>query len=361
MFASALLAAAFQIGPFYQQKPGYAALRPLCASELEDTDVLWPVFTSHRDWWRFCLLAHWQAGENGSYQFDISPVWFNGVDRGGESYWGLFPLYGHHPHVMLVHDLDFALWPLWTRYSMPRGGEDGRMTTNSVLFPFFSWRDDGSWSFWPVCGVNRQRESVHRYVFWPLFTWASYREDRDTAGEGSSWMLWPLFGRVDRAREKQTLVLPPFFSSARAGGNASETSLRCPWPFFGLESGVRCERISLWPLYEHVHWRSYSKGESSGDVTRFGWKLVELYDDETRVFPFFVSGRGYFRLWPFWESEEEGGVSRGRFLSLVPIRNIPQIDRNWAKFWTFYEREETPVAIRHSLFWGIIRWGGVKW
>ena len=49
-------------------------------------------------------------------------------------------------------------------------------------------------------------------------------------------------------------------------------------------------------------------------------------------------------------------MTRGRFLSLFPIRNVPAVDRNWAKFWTFYERASDPVGTDHSLFWGIIRW-----
>ena len=94
-------------------------------------------------------------------------------------------------------------------------------------------------------------------------------------------------------------------------------------------------------------------------MTRFGWKLVELYDDETRVFPFWTSRKdgSYFRLWPFWESVRgSDGVTRSRFLSLFPIRWVPAVDRNWAKFWTFYERAEGRNGIDHSLFWGIIRW-----
>ena len=70
MFAEALLASALQIGPFWQQWDGHKALCPIWShdetaetardSASDTTDVLWPVFTSHRDWWRFCLLMHYQ-------------------------------------------------------------------------------------------------------------------------------------------------------------------------------------------------------------------------------------------------------------------------------------------------------------
>ena len=56
---------------------------------------------------------------------------------------------------------------------------------------------------------------------WPVATWATYRDDRDTAGEGYSWMLWPLYGQVRRERESQDLFLPPF---QREGSSPEERS-----------------------------------------------------------------------------------------------------------------------------------------
>ena len=377
MLSSVLLAAAFQVGPFYEQRPdeGYLAVRPFYAREGESDDVLWPVFTSHRDWWRLLLFLHYQEQDDGGWQFDMMPLWFNGHrpargDGPGEDYWGLFPVYGHHPHIAMMYDVDFALWPLWLRYRMPRPSKGRWMTSNAVLFPLFSWRDDGSWGFWPVYGVNHQRESDHRYVLWPLATWATYRADRDTAGEGHSWMFWPLYGRIRRERERQDLFLPPFFSWtetyskpwAERGNSAPETRLRCPWPVFEWESTSSRSRISVWPLYERVHWRTYKEGEDAGDVTRIGWKLVELYDDETRVFPFWTSRKdgSYFRLWPFWEAETKDGVTKSRFLALFPLRWVPAVDRSWSKFWTLYERESDVNETRHSLLWGIVRWRVAK-
>ncbi len=372
MLANLLFAAAFQILPFYEQKPAddYYALRPLWSTEAEVTDVLWPVFTCHRDWWRFCYLVNWQryAETDGGYQFSIVPLWFNARDKTGENYWGFFPLWGHHPHVAAMTDFKFGLWPLWHQYKKPRGRE--WLETNSVLFPFVSWRSDGAWSAWPFYGLNRQRESDHRYALWPLVTWASYREDRDTAGAGYSWMVFPLFAQIDRARETQTSLLPPFFSvatvrNARAldGLNSCpDLRVRAPWPLIEYERTLARERFSLFPFYERtVNYDYHARGRKErARVTRLGWKLVELYDDETRVFPFWVSGQGYFRLWPFWESETKSGVTDGRFLALFPIRWVPAVDRNWAKFWTFYENRSYPAYTDHSLFWGIIRWRSSK-
>ena len=52
MLAEALLlASAFEVGPFYEQRRDYAALRPLASSAGETTDVMWPVCTYHSLLW----------------------------------------------------------------------------------------------------------------------------------------------------------------------------------------------------------------------------------------------------------------------------------------------------------------------
>ena len=84
------------------------------------------------------------------------------------------------------------------------------------------------------------------------------------------------------------------------------------------------------------------------------------------ILPFYQQKPDYAAFRPFWSREGETSdvlwpvftAHRDwrRFLSLFPIRWVDGVDRNWAKFWTFYERDENPVETRHSLFWGIIRW-----
>jgi len=376
MFAEALLASALQIGPFWQQRDGHKALCPVWshdetaesarASASDTTDVLWPVFTSHRDWWRFCLLMHYQEQKEGGYQFQLIPVWFNGNDPRSGDYWGLFPLWGHHPHFLLMYDWDFCLWPVWMRYKTPRPSERRWMTSNVVLFPFFHWRDDGSWGAWPLCGRGLQRESDHRYALWPFVTWANYREDRDTAGAGSSWMVWPIWADVSRERESQWMFLPPLFAHSKTKDGSR---LRCPWPFVEIERTTSRSRTSVFPLYECVTLKDYGGGADSSSATRFGWRLVEIYRDgkgeveETRVFPFWTKGRRYFRLWPFWASEtvDDGGeVVYSRCLNLFPIHWVDAVDRNWSPYWTFYESRSNPVCTDHSLFWGIVKWRTFK-
>jgi hypothetical protein len=378
MFAELLLATVFQIGPFWQERADRTALCPVWSTARagadETTDVLWPVFTAHRDWWRFCWVVHAQR-EIGTAagQFEIIPLWFSGQDRDGESYRGLFPIWGRHPHILMLEDWRFCLWPIWMRYQTPRPSEQRRMETTAVLFPFLHWRDDGSWGFWPFCGYGKRRESDHSYVLWPLATWADYRADRDTAGAGRSWMLWPIWADVSRERESQRMFLPPFFSFAETrspdwsarGDSCPGLLVRCPWPFFEFERTLTRERLSLFPLYEREETRTRLAGVPDGGVTRFGWRLVELYEnaaaqiEETRVFPFWLQNKTHVRLWPLWSetaTDAAGEVRVRRSLDLLPIRWAASVDRNWAPYWTFYESVSNPVYTDHSLLWGIFSW-----
>lgn len=349
-----VLATAFQIGPFYEQKPEMAAVRPFWSYEKETTDVLWPVFTAHDDWWRFCWFTHYQTCPDDGYQFEIIPLWFNGRDREKGDYAGFFPIYGYHPHILTLYDFRFCLWPLWMQYRTPRPKEDRWMTSNAVLFPFVHWRDDGSWGFWPIYGISHNRADTHQYCLWPLFNWIDYQADRDTSGAGCGWMFWPLCGHVDRERENQWLFLPPFFSYATTPSGSLGRYL---YPIVEIERRTERDRTSVFPLYEHIINKRFYDGAATDEIYRFGWRLVEVLPDETRVFPFWVSRDDYFRFWPFWESETaKDGTVYGRFLSLFPIRWVESVDRNWSKFWTFYEQVRRPVSTRHSLLWGIIRW-----
>lgn len=372
MFAKIFLLAAIQIGPFFEKRDDYLAVRPFYAKEESVTDIMWPLFTSHENWWRALLFIHYQENPaESSYQFSILPFWFNGKTRNGETYAGLFPFYGEHPHIMLMNDLKFCLWPIWHKYSMPRRGAfEDKVTTQSILFPFISFSDDQSWGVWPFYGIKNRRESIHQYALWPFVTWANYREDRDTSGAGTSWMVWPLCGSIERERENQTLILPPFFSFTEILPKKNTLNskpyfrIRCPWPFIEYEEMAKRNRLSIWPIYESIKNYTFGDGELTSSTKRFGWKLIELYDDETRVFPFLVTrkDKSYFRLWPFCEIQTDNSqqVKYTRFLSLNPIRHSPQINRNWSKFWTFYECIENPVCSHHSLFWGLIRWNNVK-
>ena len=391
------------VGPLFEYDfdTRFHALRPLYAHDPETaTDVVWPLGTVHREserrWWRAFLVGYGsyeaegegdsECGRSSASSFNIFPLWFSGISREGDSYWAAFPLYGTHPHFLMMDDLSFVLFSIYLSYTTPyrpepdaesRGDAPApRARSRAVLWPLFSWKESprSSFGFWPLFGWANRRESFHCYFLWPVFTSASYMDDRDTGGAGASWMLWPLCGGVNRERETQFLFLPPFFSWAQTSGG---WRLRTPWPVVDIERLPTRHRTSVWPLVERVEGYSYFATNRVEESTwRFGWKIVEnttLLTERTRedVFSFFpifsyetrrVTGcanptASYLRVWPFYERSVVDGCRKERVLDLMPMRHAPAVDRNWAPFWTLWSRRDLPDGrTRHSVLFDFIVW-----
>ena len=367
---------------FWAFRPFYAQVR---APETTERDFLWPIATCHSRedalWWRAFFIAYGddREGREPSWSFNLLPIFFCGSDRLDRGYWGLFPLYGTHPHFLLMDDWRFVLWPLWMDYDVKN------VHHGAVLWPIVTWKenDTATVGVWPIFSHARLRESDHWYALWPLATWARYDEDRDTSGAGYSWMFWPLCGHVSRARETQYLFLPPFFSYTQT---PHVRRWRLPWPLVDVELGSRRNRISVWPFYEHLDGFPYTSADTPPDARtpdertrRYLWLFAEdteLTTDtthETRfsIFPFWTYERrqakgkdgvwretsSFLRIWPFWRSETEHGRTRRRVLDLVPIRHAEGLDRNWSPFWTFWTSESLRGgSTDHSLLWNIITW-----
>ena len=370
----------FRLGPLFEYRATregatFWALRPFYSrlndpvSDTRVSDVAWPLGTFHRDreqaWWRM-LLAYGSDNdvgrEDSAWKAALFPLYFQGRSRQGEDYWALFPLYGHLPHVLLMDDIDFALFPLYLNYAV------NGVERDYYLWPVFSRMghepDATRTGVFPLYGQTWKRESRHTYAFWPFWTSAVYEGARNP---GSSWMLFPLAGQVDRDKERQWLVLPPFFSHAVTDGGER---WRLPWPFIETATTQTSRRRSFWPLYGD---RQHADGRSWYAL----WPLVEHFSlrskgrrtERSRFFPFYVgetvygidsSGveqvkETYTRMWPFYSREETERGTRLRALELSLIRYSGGIERNWAPFWTVYERSEREGDVAHDALWGLLQ------
>ena len=66
----------------------------------------------------------------------------------------------------------------------------------------------------------------------------------------------------------------------------------------------------------------------------------------------------YTRVWPFWSRLRTPERTHWRVLELNPIRHSAAVERNWAPFWTFYEKTETKTESRWEALWGLL--GGTR-
>ena len=370
----------FRIGPLFEYRATregatFWALRPFysrVSDPVSDTrvdDVVWPIGTFHRLheqlWWRMALAYGTDLDVNrddAAWSAALFPIYCQGRTRQGEDYWALFPIYGHVPHMLLMDDIHFVLFPLTLDYRV------NGVERDYYLWPIFSHTGNepgvSRTGVWPLYGETQRKEESHTYCFWPFWTSAVYSGENNP---GKSWMLFPLCGSVDREKEHQWMALPPFFSHAVTD---SAERWRLPWPFVETVSSKTVQKRSFWPLYGDV---------GSDDEKRWyaAWPLIESFTltagkrrtERSRFFPFYVGEtvyerdaagaervrETYTRFWPFYARESDDSGSRLRALELSLIRFSGGIERNWAPFWTFYERTEQGHAVTHDALWGLIQ------
>ncbi|MDR2850140.1 MAG: hypothetical protein LBW77_06335 [Verrucomicrobiota bacterium] len=378
----------FRLGPFFEYRATreggtFWAVRPFYSkvidpvSDTRVTDVVWPLSTFHRDreqaWWRF-LLAYGKdddvARDDSAWSVSVLPFWFQGRTREGEDYWALFPIYGHLPHVLLMEDINFVLFPFYLDFEV-NGLE--RVHTPWLLHSHLTENpnvsEHGIFPFW--CRQENNKYQVDRlYAFWPFWTSAVYRGERNP---GSSFIFFPFYGEVNREKETQRLVLPPLFSHAQTD---SAERWRLPWPFYETQTTRETattkasRKRSYWPVYGDF---------TGGDETRWyaAWPLIDhsvtamprRRVEQNRFFPFYRSevtyrrdaegvereASRYTRVWPLYERDATPEASRLRVLALSPIRYSGGIERNWAPFWTVYEREAAGGGAAHDALWGLLK------
>ena len=386
----------FRIGPFYEERverdgTRFTALRPFFSyarrpeSDASVTDVLWPLahWTACRDryYGRFANTA-WsrETGEQTqSHFFTLFPLWFHGRNREYESYFGLFPLYGHLPAFAgVAKNVDFTLFPLYLAYTT---AGSRAIRTRYLLFPLLSWQTDGAspepreierTGIFPFAGTRRDGQGENSYILWPFWSRAHYDSD---LRQGSAWMLWPLAARIDTSTESGWLFLPPIIRHTR--GPAQR--LTRIWPLFEYAQDPEREKFSLWPIYgqtayeTHRHW--YALWPLIAGATR---QSQHLQQPETtrfvRLFPLWFSEtveragqspdqppttlQRYVRLWPLYSRiKHRDGSQSLRIPDLYPLRNAAGIERNLAPLWTLYEFRRNPDGTADNfLFWGLIHW-----
>lgn len=379
----------FRLGPFFEwgSREGEGmtrlAVRPFYAWERsevrrvdEDMEVVWPL--THFAWrgdefhWRVGM-AFWQEADrterlSRDYSFAMPPIWTNGRDM-GKDYWGLFPIYGRLPKFFLTEDFQWGLFPLWLRYRT--GGSRG-VVRDYFGWPFFSLKYDADrtrWALWPLYGTKWEPEYEARFVAWPFWNDQVFHRRRH---HGYAWMLWPVCERIKADTEWGWGVLPPLFRYSETVDGAR--LIRAPWPLFERYTDARESTWRSWRFWGMTHrgtrdgwWFMYPIGVHQRQRTE------NQYTRMSRFWPFYVEeetvgydvrGRGrveerYFRLWPFYSSfyREDVGLKR-KALTLLPIRDVPAVERNWAPFWTFYTARRRPGEreVLHELFWGLIWW-----
>lgn len=380
-----------KVGPFYERvvtsdgslRESY---RPLLYTHIEAEggdavrrEVFWPIYDSSRRGdsltWRFLIWFGYDKDttQSGSYgRTWLFPFWFSGTTKKGQNYAALFPGYGTI-RDMYFDRIHFVLFPIWVEY------DRGASSTWSVLWPFISkttGEKRNGFKVFPFYGqMERKDIDKTRFVLWPFWSSGEYYN----RNPGSSWMLFPVLGRVDRESESSWLVIPPFFNFTAGKGKLDYyRKINCPWPFIQIHDGKDWHKRYFWPIYTHRYddagdysARSYlwpffnfrtAKRAGLNERTR---SALLLYADsdirrdsdgdgfyETQV-------EEYSRLWPVYSYRSDPTNSFFKFPDLSFSKRTGALERNLLGMFTLYTRgaSEELNRVDHEALWGMFRYG----
>lgn len=290
-----------------------------------------------------------------------------------------FPIGGRVEELLSWDELEFILWPLWTKST-----RQGR-TSYHVLFPFFSWTsapDGGGWRAWPLVGHSWVDDRYDRWwALWPILSYRRENLKSSPRYHQTQWAVFPLYGEVRQGTYRSTTVLWPFFGYSRDPATGF-WAWDGPWPLVRImrpgnqelvplprNPGDR-ERTRFWPFYSHY----------SGDGLEsswYGWPFVNVRHEESMltdrdglmILPFWQSfdrrdkdGHElvYEKLWPVYQYEREGSATDGytrRYLfpQLSPFWRLPDLDEHYSWLYELYNAEVGEHTAHERALFGIWR------
>ncbi len=354
----------------------FCALRPVAAAvrdpaaQTSTTHVLWPLLTSKR-WgndrsWNSALLIWGRDADvqsaTSQWSLIAFPVLAMGRTAEGTNYGAVFPLGGHLEEFAGWDEIDFVMFPL---YSHSRQGD---LNTWNLFFPIISWtraKDEARFRVFPLYGQAREPGIRRRFILWPLWNEAHYRAPQH---EGYSFMLFPLFGRVNLDNQQSWMALPPLFRYTRAG---DKREIMAPWPIVQIKRGGEDELTYVWPLWgvrnrphfekRFILWPlgAYERVERPPVTLTRRW-FVPFYYHERQV----EAGSGkdsptvierHVRIWPLATYQRSQDAMQFHMLELWPAASVDAVERLYAPFWTLYSHERKGDASVDELLWGLFR------
>ncbi|HEY5621243.1 MAG TPA: hypothetical protein VIR77_01445 [Pontiella sp.] len=352
----------------------FYAWRPFFSSSVDGErwrqDYLWPLYTrkgfKDEQYGRLLFFGFSNdfSAQDERHRTWLLPVYFQGTSADGHRYLALFPL-GGTIHEFLGRDsVRFVLFPLYVRSRI------NEVDTTSVLWPILSHSTGDKVSrfrIWPLYGQSSLAgEFEKKFILWPIYNSVEYTNQRNPGG---GFILFPLFGRITTAQAENYWLLPPFF---RYADSEKQKTIHAPWPFIQLADGEKYKRI-FWPLYGHKQVGTESRSYYlwplvwKNDIRYTGYDkhrrhLVPLFSYEANIASHTTIDHAegdvlerYWKLWPLMSWERQGDQSRFRLLEPWPLRDTPGIERNWAPWWTLYQRIGTGETTGHHWLWGLYR------
>jgi hypothetical protein len=287
---------------------------------------------------------------------------YRGMTKKGESYGGVFPLYGTVKDRFGVKDGRFFLWPLYSSST-----KDDAETTN-LLWPVFSFakgEDRSKFQFWPLYGHNEKKGYYNKkFVLWPFFF--SEETALNTENPTTHKMFFPLYSHVESPQFSSTTYLWPFFTHTvnRAKGydtksffpvfsktvSTTEDSERKAFhifPIYGYREneGIK-KKYFLVPLY----WSQEYEGTGYREKTR---RYFFINKDKTKEWTKQDKSAREVHIWPaFNYRREKDDTTQLYFPYLFPLRDTGY-EKNFP-FLILYRYTKDEAGSSWDLLWKLI-------
>jgi hypothetical protein len=292
---------------------------------------------------------------------DLFPF-FWGKDREGKSYGGMFPLGGTFRGRFARDEIQFVLWPIYTRV------QEGETQTTNILWPIFSITSGGNrqgFRVWPIVGDERQEGQggyQKSFFLWPIVHYQ--QRYLDTDNPKTYFYIFPLYLSEQSSNEQKTIVLWPFFNFY-SEKNFGYYQVDFPWPIVQFARGENMEGFKFWPLL------TYRKVDQREKISLF-WPVFiqEKEEDEERdeVLNRFLYVSKFHQVyykkedrwervtkfWPFFHYAEDGrGMEHFYFPDLMPA-DWEGLERNYGMLFRIYEYYQDGKGKAISKFlWGL--------
>lgn len=314
--------------------------------------------------------------------FVIFPF-FVGKTLDNESYWGIFPLYGRFKERFGAKEINFILWPLYTKT------EYDEYISYNVLWPFIrilkqksstekSNKEEDTYQgfkIWPFYGSFVEGPVKRKFVLWPFYIRESFLSQEEFSNKT---FIFPFYISEDTNAYKKEIILWPFFQKIKAH-DESYYQLDAPWPFYREIRGSNIRGTKIWPFYGYV------KKEDSFDFfifwpfylykyTYLSHKNLIYTEKEHRVlvlskFKEIVensNNSSEILLWPFFyfykvcsNSSNQTTSKVWYFPALLPIFD-EGLERNYSSFLKlieYYNKEDYTFL---KILWGLYRYEKYK-
>jgi hypothetical protein len=260
------------------------ALRPLFSmardpsENISSSDFLYPVASQKsepgRTFFQGIHLLNYDFGKEekeNPNEFNLFPLVFYGQTKERGNYFALFPLGGKIYDKFGMDEIRFVLFPLYART------QKKDTTKTYVLWPVFSriqGEGESGFNVWPLFGASR-KEGVYRkrFFLWPIFF--SYDLKLNTSNPRHLKAIFPLYVAEDSADLTSRTYLWPFFSHIdNRKKNYEEWNF--PWPIFGISHGQGKEGVKFLPLFSDERNGAFRK-------RWFLWPLYKIEEMHTDV------------------------------------------------------------------------------